>query len=119
MYLYYFKRYLTLLFFGNTPAPSLPNNARRRRCANRALPRGPLPYGDIPATFGREAHGRERAEDRRSPTPRSTPALERLRHTVADNLRRHRREPRHGPAITNQTLQTSRSLLLATAVAAL
>ena len=53
-------------------------------------------------------NGHERAEDRRSATPRPPPAPQRLRHPPADDLGRRRREPRHGPPTANQHRQTPR-----------
>ena len=53
-------------------------------------------------------HGHERAEDRRSATPRPPPAPQRLCHFAADALGRRRRKPWNGPATENEHRQASR-----------
>ena len=55
-------------------------------------------------------NGHERAENRRSATPRPPPAPERLRHPAADDLGRRGRKSRHGPSTADQHRQTPRPL---------
>jgi hypothetical protein len=54
----------------------------------------------------------ERAEDRRSATPRPPAAPQRLRHPAADDFGCRRQGPRHGPSTANQHCQAPRPLPL-------
>src|SRR5271166_3524124 len=87
---------------------------RQRRRALRAADHQALFQTlDHRAQFSRQQgsafrHGHERAEDRRSATPRPPPAPQRLRHFAADALGRRRRKPWNGPATENKHRQASR-----------